>query len=36
MMMKSIYIIFVGLDEVKEVNGSVSGQMSSSKYAGSQ
>ena len=30
------YNLFVGLDEAKDVNDSVSGQMSSSKYAGSQ
>ena len=28
--------IFVGLDEAKDINDSVSGQMSSSKYAGLQ
>ena len=30
------YILFVGLDKAKDVNDNVSGQMSSSKYAGSQ
>ena len=31
-----LYILFVGLDEAKDVNDNVRGQMSSSKYAGSQ
>ena len=31
-----LYILFVGLDEAKDVNDNVGGQMSSSKYAGSQ
>ena len=30
------YILFVGLDEAQDVNDSVSSQMSSSRYAGSQ
>ena len=30
------YILFVGLDDAKDVNDSVSSEMSSSKYAGSQ
>ena len=30
------YNLFVGLDEAKDVNDSVSGQISSSKFAGSQ
>ena len=31
-----LYILFVGLDEAKDVNDNVRGQMYSSKYAGSQ
>ena len=30
------YILFVGLDDAEDVNDSVSSEMSSSKYAGSQ
>ena len=30
------YILFVRLDDAKDVNDSVSSEMSSSKYAGSQ